>query len=97
VQALSRFRTYFGKDNLPTVLFVGSDGVDVTFGTDEALHDFYRTVLKLFAANGMQKGKEELQNYLPNLSAKGSQDDISIAGILMNNVLKNDLANRSGT
>lgn len=97
VQALSRFRTYFGKDNLPTVLFVGSDGVDDTFGKDEALHDFYRTVLKLFIENGMEKGKEELQNYLPNLSAKGSQDDISIAGILMNKVLKDDLVNSSGT
>lgn len=31
----------------------------------------------------MEKGKEELQNYLPNLSAKGSQDDISIGGILV--------------
>lgn len=83
VQALSRFRTFFSKENLPTVLFVGSDGVDDTFGTDEALNDFYRTVLKLFTENGMEKGKEELQNYLPNLSAKGSQDDISIAGILV--------------
>ena len=84
VQALSRFRTYFSKDNLPAALFVGSDGVDDTFGTDEALHNFYQTVLQLFREKGIEQGKIELQNYLPNLSAKGSQDDIAIAGVLIN-------------
>jgi len=87
-QAITRFRNYFAKDKLPVAIFVGSDGVDDTFGTDEALHDFYRTVLKLFIENGMEKGKDELQTYLPTLSSKGSQDDISIAGILMNREFK---------
>ncbi|NEW84505.1 MAG: protein phosphatase 2C domain-containing protein [Mariniphaga sp.] len=81
--ALSRFRFCFEKENLPKAIFIGSDGVDDTFGTDEALHGFYQTVMKLFAENGIQKGVEELQAYLPNLSAKGSQDDISIAGIIV--------------
>ncbi len=86
-QAIARFRTYFAKDKLPVAIFVGSDGVDDTFGTDEALHGFYQTLLKLFNENGLEKAKEELKAYLPNLSAKGSQDDISIAGILMNKEL----------
>ncbi|MCL4484605.1 MAG: protein phosphatase 2C domain-containing protein [Bacteroidetes bacterium] len=81
VQALSRFRNYFSAENLPAAIFVGSDGVDDTFGTDDALHDFYQTVLKLFAEKGMEQAKVELQNYLPTLSTKGSQDDIAIAGI----------------
>lgn len=58
--------------------------MDDTFGTDEALHDFYQSVLQLFHEKGLEKGKEELKAYLPNLSAKGSQDDISIAGIMKN-------------
>ena len=32
---------------------------------------------------GMTEGVVELQNYLPQLSEKGSRDDISIAGILV--------------
>lgn len=81
-EALSRFRYFFASENLPDAIFLGTDGVDDTFGTDDSLHNFYKTVLKLFEENGMGKGKEELQAYLPKLSAKGSQDDISIAGIL---------------
>src|SRR5665648_5143 len=85
--ALTRFRTYFDRENLPSAIFIGSDGVDDTSGTDEALHNFYHTVLQLFKEKGIEKAKEELQNYLPTLSAKGSQDDISMAGIIMSNEL----------
>lgn len=80
-QALSRFRYYFDKENLPLAIFLGSDGVDDTFGTDEALHGFYKTVFQLFSEKGIAEGNAELQKYLPQLSSKGSQDDISIAGI----------------
>lgn len=82
-QALNRFRYYFSKEDLPIAIFVASDGVDDTFGTDEALHGFYKTVLQLFSEKGMTEGVAELQNYLPQLSEKGSRDDISIAGILV--------------
>lgn len=89
--ALSRFRYYFSKDNLPVAIFIASDGVDDTFGTNEALHDFYKTVLQLFSEKGMSDGVIELQNYLPQLSEKGSQDDISITGIFMRKeIMKND-------
>ena len=87
-QALSRFRYFFGKDDLPIAIFVASDGVDDTFGTDEALHGFYKTVLQLFSEKGITKGVTELQSYLPQLSEKGSRDDISIAGILLKRELK---------
>jgi len=82
-QALSRFRYYFGKEDLPMAIFIASDGVDDTFGTDEALHGFYKTVLQLFTEKGITEGVKELQSYLPQLSKKGSRDDISIAGILV--------------
>jgi hypothetical protein len=83
IQALAHFRYFFDKENLPVAIFTGSDGVDDTFGTEEALHGFYQTLIKLFAEKGLEAGVKELQDYLPNLSAKGSRDDISIAGILV--------------
>ena len=56
--------------------------MDDTFGTDEALHGFYETILQLFLEKGMIEGVTELQGYLPQLSEKGSRDDVSIAGIV---------------
>lgn len=82
VQALSRFRYFFDNKNLPVAIFLGSDGVDDTFGADEGLHNFYKTILQLISEKGFTNGIAELQSYLPQLSAKGSQDDISIAAIL---------------
>ncbi len=67
-------------------IFVASDGVDDTFGTDEALHGFYKTVLQLFSEKGITEGVTELQGYLPQLSEKGSRDDVSIAGIIKKEV-----------
>lgn len=81
-KALERFRLFYGTENLPKAIFVASDGVDDTFGTDEALHGFYKSLLQLFKEKDIDEAKLELQNFLPSLSAKGSQDDISIAGII---------------
>ena len=81
-QALGRFRYFFGNENLPVAIFIASDGVDDTFGSDEALHGFYKTVLQLFTEKGIAKGVDELKTYLPQMSEKGSTDDISIAGII---------------
>jgi serine/threonine protein phosphatase PrpC len=81
-KALERFRFFFSTENLPKAILVASDGVDDTFGTDEALHGFYKSVMQLFTEKPFNEAKTELQNFLPGLSAKGSKDDISIAGIL---------------
>ena len=87
-KALERFRVFFSTENLPKAIFVASDGVDDTFGTDEALHGFYKSVMQLFTEKPFDEAKAELQSFLPGLSAKGSQDDISIAGILFNKAVK---------
>jgi len=86
-QALSSFRSVFSAKNLPTAIFVGTDGVDDTFGNDEALESFYKTVAQLFNEKDFDEAKAELKTYLPKLSEKGSRDDVSIAGILYNNVV----------
>jgi len=94
-QALSSFRWVFEQNNkssylssfqknLPMAIFVGTDGVDDTFGNDEALESFYKTVVQLFNEKDFDEAKAELKTYLPKLSEKGSRDDVSIAGILYN-------------
>ena len=87
-KALERFRVFFSTEKLPKAIFVASDGVDDTFGTDEALHGFYKSVLQLFKEKSFTEAKTELQSFLPELSARGSQDDISIAAIISTKELK---------
>lgn len=82
-QALSSFRSVFSTKNLPSAILVGTDGVDDTFGNDEALESFYKTVVQLFNEKDFDEAKAELKTYLPKLSEKGSRDDVSISGILI--------------
>ena len=90
-KALERFRVFFSTEKPPKAIFVASDGVDDTFGTDEALHGFYKSVMQLFTEKVFDEAKTELQTFLPGLSAKGSQDDISIAGIINTKELKSNI------
>ncbi len=86
--ASTKFRYFFDKENLPLAVFVGTDGIDDTFGTDTALYNFYQAFLKLSAEKGIEKAQLELKEYLPTLSEKGSKDDISIAGVILQNNLR---------
>ena len=78
--AISRFRFVFQTDKLPVMVFIGTDGVDDSFGSDERLEEFYLKIWNLMQTN---KGEavRMMCDFLPELSAKGSHDDISIAGI----------------
>lgn len=84
--AFDNFRHCYGTD-IPEAIFVGSDGVDDSFGyeNDAALSSFYNVVLASFGAKIFDLALEDLIDYLPRLSAKGSGDDISIAGIINTN------------
>ncbi len=79
--ALNRFRSFFAV-KLPVAVFVGSDGVDDCFGSDQQLNNLYKTVLYSFATSDFDSAKADLNDYLPRLSAKGSGDDVSVAAIL---------------
>ena len=78
--ALDRFR-HFYSEKLPVAVFVGSDGIDDCFKNNEQLHSFYKTILYSFGTSDFEVAKEELKDYLPRLSAKGSGDDVSIAAM----------------
>lgn len=85
--ALEHFHYCF-REELPAAVFVGSDGVDDCFKNDEQLHSFYKAVSYSFANEGEDKtSRQELEDFLPRLSQKGSGDDISVAAVLNMDIL----------
>jgi hypothetical protein len=82
--AAERARIYFSTD-LPTAIFIGSDGVDDSYPVDsyeKYLYRFYRTLFLTFFDKGFNAAYAELQEALPSFSLKGSGDDVSIAGFI---------------
>lgn len=80
--ALSRFRCcYGGIDTAPVAIFLGSDGIDDSFGEEENLYNFYVQLAKGFSKDGHEASVKDLEQSLPILSKRGSQDDMSVAGI----------------
>ena len=75
--ALNSFR-YFYSEKLPVAVFVGSDGVDDCFSSEQQLNNLYKTVLYSFATSDFSEAVDDLSDYL----AKGSGDDVSVAAIL---------------
>ena len=79
--ALERFR-YFYSAKLPAAVFVGSDGIDDCFSSNEQLNNLYKTVLYSFATTEFEEAILDLKDYLPRLSAKGSGDDVSVSAVI---------------
>jgi len=78
---LEEFRHCFCSDNFPRWIFVGSDGIEDSFNGDEGLNDFYREVAATFRKRNWKNAITELKEYLPQLSQRGSGDDMSVSGI----------------
>lgn len=87
VQALQQTRCFFSRQ-LPTAIFVASDGIDDSFAGETQLHNFYRLILTSFASEETEQAQRELTEYLPILSKQGSGDDMSIGAILQLEYLK---------
>lgn len=80
--ALNEFRyTYCGDGSFPVAVYLGSDGMDDSFGPMENLVEFYMQVTKLLAKNNDNEAKKSIAETLPVLSKRGSQDDMSLAYI----------------
>lgn len=78
--ALEEFRyCYCGKGYEPLAVFLGSDGIDDSFGATENMVNFYVQILKLIKEEGLEIATENIKETLPQLSKMGSQDDMSIA------------------
>lgn len=91
LNAATEFRFYGGnKDTIPVAIFLGSDGIDNSWGTDEALHNFYIEVLK--HCTSAENVTHDLAEALPQLSQAGSHDDMSVAAIVDKDLLAKNIA-----
>ncbi|MBO8433006.1 MAG: protein phosphatase 2C domain-containing protein [Bacteroidetes bacterium] len=85
---LERFHYCFSSTDFPRAVFLASDGVDDSFANDTDMFGFYQEILRTFrwrSGKKLEKEKEEIRDFLPILSQKGSGDDISVAGIILEN------------
>ena len=81
-QAIDEFRyCYQGDGTFPQAVFLGSDGMDDSYGDGENLTNFYIELYKIIAKSGKEKAQKELEKYLPIISLRGSKDDMSVVCI----------------
>ena len=74
------FRYCVESDNyFPAAIFLGSDGLDDTFGDGDRLYNFYGNIIRSIKKEGLEAVIPEIQSNLPKLSKSGSQDDMSVA------------------
>lgn len=80
---------FFATQKIPECVFCCSDGFENSFKDENQLMSVYEQVYNLFKSyegNEISKKNqalEELIDWLPKLSKKGSGDDISLAGIIL--------------
>lgn len=80
--ALEEFRyCYQGDGGFPLAMFLGSDGLDDSYGDGENLYNFYIQLFKIIARSGVDKAEKELRKSLPVISQRGSKDDMSVSVI----------------
>lgn len=82
------FRYCYQSDgNFPLAVFLGSDGIDDSFGETENMVNFYIQFLKLIDEKGHSDALKSLEETLPQLSQIGSKDDMSVACVYNENTL----------
>ena len=80
--AINEFRyCYEGDGFFPMAVFLGSDGMDDSFGEDSNLVNFYIQVVKMLVTEGKDATIASIESDLPQLSKIGSKDDMSVAFI----------------
>ena len=86
--AYSYRAVFFSKDDIPPVIFLGTDGVENSYCSFDMLVGFYRGLALTFCEYGMDEGVRQLSSFLPEMTRKGSGDDVSCAGIVNTERLK---------
>jgi hypothetical protein len=88
--ATNEFRFCGGNaETTPVAIFLGTDGIDNSWGTEDALHNFYIEVLK--HCTSAEDVTRDLAEALPRLSQAGCQDDMSIAAIVDKDLLAKNI------
>lgn len=90
--ALNEFRyCYQGDGRFPVAVFIGSDGMDDSFGEEANLVNFYIQVIKMLTKDGVDATRKSMEETLPQLSKIGSKDDMSVATIFNLDALKDNV------
>lgn len=85
-EALDEFRyCYQGNGEFPAIVFLGSDGIDDSFGETTNMVNFYAQIAKMLANDSFEDCMTSIETTLPQLSARGSQDDMSVACVYNEN------------
>lgn len=79
--AFDEFRYAWGTE-APAAFFIGSDGIEDSYTTEQELHELYRSIFEIYIDHGETIVKDEVEAYLPKISQQGSGDDVSIAGLI---------------
>ena len=91
--AINEFRyCYQGDGHFPMAVFLGSDGLDDSFGEIENLTNFYIQVVKMLVNEGREATLKSIEKELPQLSTIGSKDDMSIAFVYDMDALRTHIA-----
>ena len=94
VSAIEEFRyCYQGDGHFPIAVFLGSDGLDDSFGETSNLANFYIQILKMLVKDGIDATMVSLQESLPQLSKIGSKDDMSVACVFNFDELTGKISN----
>ena len=94
--AIDEFRyCYGGRATRPAAIFLGSDGIDDSFGETENMVNFYVQIAKMLGSgkDGRENAIQSLKEDLPKLSKIGSKDDMSVAALFDFNELQNARVN----
>lgn len=85
--AVENFRYAFdGSGHFPRAVLCCSDGIEDSYGDYEQapqyLHRFFSQVVHQIQVDGLPKTLENLREFLPEMSRRRSQDDMSLAGVV---------------
>lgn len=69
----------------PEAILIASDGVDESFSSVDMMYEFYDTIIRN-SVEDWDGNRLELEEYLPELSEKGSRDDVSLAWMVDMNI-----------
>ena len=70
---------------VPAAIFIGSDGVDDTYPVyenEKHMKYLYRLIVLNIAKDGFESTKNQISDLVKKLAESGSQDDVSMAGIV---------------
>lgn len=78
--AIDEFR-WVWLEEYPAAIWMGTDGVDNSYSVPEDLEEFYANLSVTAMDGGADRVREKLEQFLPMLTQRCSQDDLSVAGL----------------